>query len=410
MDIQKLEELKSLVVGLQKRNDELTEKFGKLPTLEKEEFERRNAAIDRLVDDVKALQTAANRTPAPQPTEEKAAQIEKANLNLRAALKRMFRDDYVGPQAITILSPKHALAMGQAIPELKGLSVDSDPLGGYLVHPTMSASIDQKVFEQDPMRGLAGEVTISTDSFKEPADYGDPECNWVGERQTRAETTSSNFDQLEIPVKEMEQMPSITQALLDDAAFDLEAYLIERASRAFARKEGDGFVNGNGVLQPRGFLGYTAGTGYGQVEQVASGTSADFDGDDLIGLQDTLLEDFQPGAVWAMRRATRSFCRTLKDGQGRYLFSVDGGLNGGVQELLLGKPVRLFPGMPAIGANSLSVAYADFKRFYAIVNRIGLRILRDPYSSKPNVLLYMTRRVGGGCRAFQAGKLLKLGA
>lgn len=352
--------------------------------------------IDSLLEKVEKIETAMNRARSTDGKDNEERQLE-AKKAANQFLKK------------GIVTPEGTKAIHDSLPdEYKALSVDSDPDGGYLVRPEISNDIQKKIFESSPIRQLASTITIGTDVFEEPADWDEAEASWVGEQQSRLETGTPQLKMLRINVHEMQAMPKASQKLLDDASVNMEAWLADHVEGKFARKEATAFVSGNGVGQPRGILSYASGTDYNQIEQVASGTSGAVTADGLISLQDALFEEFQANATFLMKRATRTAVRKLKDANDRYLFSLDGGLNDSVRMSLLGRPIALANDMPAIAVDALAIAYGDFRRAYLVIDRIGIRVLRDPYTAKPFVLFYTTKRVGGAMRHFQALKLQKL--
>lgn len=292
--------------------------------------------------------------------------------------------------------------------ESKTLSVEVDADGGYLVRPEMATEIRKRIFESSPMRQLAEVMTISSDAIEFPYDNDEPNSGWVGETQARPETDTSQLNMVRIPVHELYAMPKATQKLLDDSVVDMESWHRMKVSSKFARDEEQGFVAGDGVLRPHGITKYANGTGFNQIEQVNSGSAGAFTADGLIDVQGALFEEFQPGASWLLQRASATAVRKLKDSENRYLWSPAGDLVQGAPSLLLGKPVRFADDMPAMASGALAAAYGDFRQGYLIVDRIGIRVLRDPYTQKGFVKFYTTKRVGGGVQQFQAIKLQKL--
>jgi HK97 family phage major capsid protein len=290
--------------------------------------------------------------------------------------------------------------------ERKALSVGADREGGYAVPAQLSASIIKTIRESSPLRAVAGVETIATDSLEMLVDKDEAGVGWVSETGTRAETTAPELAKIIIPVHEMYAEPRATQKLIDDASIDVEAWLAEKVAERFARLEASAFVNGNGVGQPRGVLTYPAGTAWGQIEQVNSGTSGAVTADGLINLQGALISEYAANASWVMNRLTLRDARKLKDSQGQYLWQP--GLGDNVPESLLGRPIVKATDMPVAAASSLSVAFGDFKRGYQIVDRLGIRVLRDPFTAKPYVKFYTTKRVGGDVVNFDAIKLQKL--
>lgn len=290
--------------------------------------------------------------------------------------------------------------------EEKALSVNSEPDGGYLVPKQMSDIISTVVYESSPMRQLATVVPLSSDSLDLIRDAGEFGAGWAGEEATRSATTNAQLGLLNIPAYEMYAKPQATQKLLDDAGINVEAWIAQKIAERFARLEATAFVSGNGVEQPTGILSYANGTSGKTVEQVNSGTSGSVTADGLISLFYKLKSDYVRNASFLMHRTTVGAVRTLKDTTNQYIWQP--GLAAGQPDMLLGAPVFMASDMPTAAANSLSVALGDFKRAYVIADRIGIRTLRDPFSSKPMVEFYTTKRVGGSVVNFEAVKLLKL--
>lgn len=297
-------------------------------------------------------------------------------------------------------------------PEVKGLSSDASPDGGMFVLPQVEAEIKQKVYESSPMRQLANVVSITTDSIELPFDDDEVGDEWAGESESASNTSTgtSPFKMVRIFTHTQRAQPVITLQLLEDANFDIEGYVAQKVAAKFARSEATAFISGTGVGRPRGILSYSAGSTFGTIEQVNSGVSGSVTADSLIDLQGALFEDFQPNASWLMKRSVATAIRKLKDGESRYLWSFDmnAGLTSGRPFLLLDKPIYYANDMEAAASSSLSVAYGDFKQAYTIVDRLGVSVLRDPYTAYPLVRMRTRRRVGGGLVQYQALKLLKL--
>lgn len=299
--------------------------------------------------------------------------------------------------------------------ERKALSAGSDPDGGYLLPTPTVGRIVQKVYEQSVMRQLADVQTISTDAIEGIVDNGEAGAGWTSETGTRSETTTPTVGKWRIEAHEMYAEPRVTQKLLDDAAVDIESWLGGKVADKFARVEGTAFWNGNGSGQPRGLATYTtAATGddsraWGQFEHVKSGANGDFHTTKADPLQDligAMRDQYLAGASFVMRREVRTKIRKLKEATSdRYLWEPS--LQAGQPDRLLGYPVRIDQFMPALTTDSLSLAFGDFREAYLIVDRLGIRILRDPFTAKPYVKFYTTRRVGGGAVNFEAVKFLK---
>jgi HK97 family phage major capsid protein len=295
--------------------------------------------------------------------------------------------------------------------ELKALSVGSDPDGGYVVNPDLSGRIVARVFETSPMRAFASVQVISTDALEGLFDLNEAVSGWVGETEARPDTGTPALGKWRIPTHELFAKPTATQKLLDDGEIDMEAWLASKVAEKFARDEAAAFVTGNGVGKPRGFLDYAGGTTIpGQIQRIKSGVNGGFatDGsgaDVLIDALYGLKAQYRMNAVWAMNRATTAAVRKIKDSDGAYIWQA--GLAAGQPATLLGYPVASFEDMPALATGSLSIAVADWRETYQIVDRAGIRTLRDPFSAKPYVEFYTTKRVGGDVVNFESIKLVE---
>lgn len=295
----------------------------------------------------------------------------------------------------------------------KELSVDSDPDGGYLVTPAISARIIGKVRELNPIRQLATVETISTGALEGLVDQDDAGYGWVSERQARPNTKTPQLGTWRIPVHEVYANPKATQTLLDDAAMNVEEWLARKVAEGFALGESEAFLTGDGVAKPRGLLTYPAGTGRGKIEQVPSGAAAAIAPASIINIVYTLKGAYLSGAAWLMNRATQAAIRTIRDASGATAdtgqFMWQPGF-GGAPSTLAGYPIYDAPGFDNVGAGKVVAAFGNIRQAYTVVDRQGIRVLRDPYSSKPYVELYTTRRVGGDVLDFDAVKFLKIAA
>lgn len=297
--------------------------------------------------------------------------------------------------------------------EAKALSAQSDPDGGYLVPVETERLIDRVISEASPIRAIAGVRQIGAASYKKPFTTQGPASGWVGETEARIETTTPQLSELEFPAMELYAMPAATSTLLDDAAVNIDQWLAEEVQTAFAEQEGAAFVNGDGVRRPRGLLSYEtvadAGWTWGKLGYLATGAAGAFPAsnpaDILIDLIHAVKAGYRGNARFLMNRATQSAIRKFKDADGNYLWQP--GLAAGTPPTLLNYPVTESEDMPSIATDATAIAFGDFKRGYLIVDRLGVRVLRDPYSAKPYVLFYTTKRVGGGVQNFEALKLLK---
>jgi HK97 family phage major capsid protein len=305
---------------------------------------------------------------------------------------------------------------GSDIEEIKALSAGSDPDGGYLVTPDISGRIVQLVNETSPMRQVANIVTIGTDRLEGTRDLDEVTTGWVAETDARTETDTPQIGQYAIPVHEQYAEPRATQRLLDDAMFNIEEWLAAKIADKFSRMENTAFVSGDGTGKPKGFLTYAAGvpdsTTFNVIEQVVSGAAGAFaasnPGDALINLIYSLKGVYRSNAVFMMKRATLAEVRKLKDTDGNYIYNPD--MQNKTGGTLFGFPVVEVEDMPALAADSLSIAFGDFNAGYQIVDRQGLHILRDNLTAKPFVKFYTTKRVGGDVVNFEAIKLMKFAA
>lgn len=300
--------------------------------------------------------------------------------------------------------------------EAKALSAGSGPDGGYLAPPEVETEILRRLTQVSPIRALATVRTISSGTYKKAFSTTGPTAGWVAETGARAQTASQTLAELAFPAMELFAQPAATQTLLDDIIVDVDRWIAEEVEQAFAEQEGSAFVTGDGTNKPKGFLSETtianSAWEWGKIGVVATGTSAAFPAsnpsDVLLDLVYALKSGYRQNAAFVMNRKTQAAIRKFKDASGHYLWQPPAGI--GQPAMLMGFPVTEAEDMPDIAANSLSVAFGDFRRGYLVVDRAGVRVLRDPYSAKPYVLFYTTKRVGGGVQDFDAIKLLKFAA
>jgi len=308
--------------------------------------------------------------------------------------------------------------------EGKALSVGSDPDGGFTVLPEIDQAIDATIKLVSPMRQVATIRQIGTAAYKRFINIHGTTSGWVGEAEARTSTTTPQLKEVEIPVHEIYASPVATQSLLDDSFFNIESWLSEEVNLEFAYQEGVSFISGNGLKRPRGFLTETIAANsatetYGTIGYIATGASGAFastaagppivqGGDVFHDVVQALKSGYRANAQWLANRRTVAKVRQLKDLYANYIWQP--GLQAGQPSSLVGYPVVDMEDMPDIASNSYSIAFGDWKRAYTIVDRIGTRVLRDPYTSKPNVIFYTTKRVGGKTTMHEAIKLLKFAA
>jgi len=300
--------------------------------------------------------------------------------------------------------------------ERKALSVGVDTDGGYVVPAAVSARTITRIFETSIIRPLVSTETINTDAIEGLRDTDEASSGgWVSETGTRANTDTPELAKWRVPVHEMFAQPIATQQLLDDSSRDMEAWLSMKVADKFTRVENAAFVTGNGVGQPRGFASYTtaatadATRTWGQLEHVATGAAGDFAASNPADILFDLEAAFKPGylnnATFATRRSVVTKLRKIKTSEGIYLWQPSIAL--GVPQTLLGYPIALMEDMAELADGSLSLALGDFRQAYTIVDRQGLRVIRDNLTTKPYVKFYTTRRVGGAVLQFEALKFLK---
>lgn len=302
--------------------------------------------------------------------------------------------------------------------ERKALSAGSDPDGGYMLPNSTVGRMVAKIYEQSTMRQLATVQTISTDKLEGIIDNNEADAGWVSELGARSDTSTPTIGKYEIQAHEMYAMPKVSQKLIDDAATNVEVWLAGKVADKFARVEGAAFTTGNGVGKPHGLFAYpTAATSddtraWGTFEHVKTGANGDFTTtktDPLLELIGAFKDQYLNNASFLMRREMRTKIRKLK-GATSDLYLWEPGLAVGTPDRLLGYPVKIDQYVPALATDSLSLALGDFKEAYTIVDRIGVRTLRDPFTAKPYVVFYSTKRTGGGAVNFESCKFLKLSA
>lgn len=303
--------------------------------------------------------------------------------------------------------------------ESKALSVVGDPTpggqdGGYVAPPELDRMIETRLRQVSPMRAIATVRTTGANVFKKPISLTAAGTGWVAETGARTQTSTPTLALMEFPTAELYANLAATQTLLDDSFVNLEEWIAAEVEEAFAGQERAAFVNGDGDNQPRGFLDYDlvaeASHVWGKIGYVATGVEGDFAAsdpvDDLIDLIYTPKPQFRQNARFAMNRKTVAAVRKLKDADDRYIWEP----NEAGGSTLLGYPISEIEDMPDYTTTDApAIAFGDFARGYLIVDRAGVRVLRDPYSAKPYVLFYVTKRVGGGVQNFDAIKALKFG-
>jgi HK97 family phage major capsid protein len=299
--------------------------------------------------------------------------------------------------------------------EAKAMSYGTPADGGYLVPDETEREIGRRLSTLSPIRSIASVRQVSGAVLKKPFAVSGPAVGWVAETASRTQTNTPTLDELQFPTAELYAMPAATASLLEDAVVDLDQWLASEIEVAFAEQEGAAFISGDGTNKPKGLLDYTqvaeASWAWDNIGYVATGVDGDFAATDpadvLIDLIYALKAGYRQNANWVMNRKTQAALRKLKDDQGNYIWMPPAAP--GSRAMLMGFPVVEAEDMPDISSDTTPVAFGDFARGYLVVDRTGVRVLRDPYSAKPYVLFYVTKRVGGGVQDFDAIKLLKFG-
>lgn len=299
--------------------------------------------------------------------------------------------------------------------ELKA-GISSSSGSGVLAPTETETFIDRRLAQVSPFRSLATVRQVGAATFKKPVTTASVTSGWVAETASRPETNPATLDLITFAAGDLYASPSATQDILDDAYINLDEWLASEIEDSFAAQETTAFVSGDGSGKPKGFLSYTtaanASATWGQIGYVATGAASDFatsnPTDALIDLIYAPKAQYRPGASFVMNRRTAAKIRKFKDADGNYIWQP--AMTAGQLPLLLGYPVSEIEDMPDVAANAYSIAFGDFAKGYLIVDRAGISVLRDPYSAKPYVLFYTTKRVGGGVQNFDAIKLLKIAA
>ena len=304
---------------------------------------------------------------------------------------------------------------------LRGLELDAKSMstavaadGGYLVDPQTSETIKSVLSTTASIRAIATVVNVEANSYDVLVDHSELGTGWSSETGSLTETATPQFDRITIPLNELSALPKASQRLLDDSAFDIEGWLATRIADKFARSEASAFINGDGADKPTGILNHATvandSWSWGNIGYIATGEDGDFASvnasDAIVDLVYALGAEYRANATFLMNSKTAGAVRKMKDADGRFLWSD--GLAAGEPARLMGYPVLIAEDMPDIASGNDAVAFGDFAAGYTIAERPDMRVLRDPFSAKPHVLFYASKRVGGDVSDFAAIKLLKL--
>ncbi len=400
-------ELKAAVDGLGKAFTEFKEANDtRLRSIEEKGFapadfeakvDKINAAVSEAQEKLAAIETAMKRAPL---VDSKGQPLSQEVVDHKAAFSKFMRKgDDIGLTAL----------------EQKALNITTGEDGGYAVPEELDRSIENLLLASNPMRALAGQITVGTSDYKKLVNKRGAASGWVDEDDARPETDAPKLGIVAPAMGEIYANPGATQTALDDMFFNAENWLAEELAAEFDYQEGVAFVTGDGTKKPLGFLASpTAATAdsaraFGTLEHVATGVAGDWaaanPSDILFDVEAKMKAGYKTGAGWTMNGLTIAAIRKFKDGNGNYLWQP--GLQAGQAQSLLGKPLTQLDAMPNIGADALAIGYGNFKRGYLIVDRMGTRVLRDPFTNKPYVHFYATKRVGGQVVNSEAIKLVK---
>lgn len=374
-------------------------KKGTADVVRKNEVDAINARLTEIADELKAVEAKANR-PALD-----AGGLTREQAEHKSAFLKFVRK---------------GVEEGLSDLEAKALNVTTSADGGYAVPEELDRSILDLVQNLSPMRSLANVIQIGGVEYKKLVNLHGASSGWVGETSARTETNTPTFAEVTPYMGEVYANPAATQRMLDDAFFNVEAFLAGELATEFAIKEGTAFVTGNGTNQPKGFMDYTINTSadgarnFGHIQKVITGvaggfvatTSSSNPGNTFIDVIHSMKAPLRAGARWVMNTKTLAAVRKLVDLDGNYIWRP--GLTEDQPQSILGYGVTELPDMPDIATTSNPIAFGNWKRAYTIVDRFGIRTLRDPFTNKPYVHFYTTKRVGGMLVDSEAIKVLSV--
>ena len=398
-----MEELKRLLTALQKA------------------FEDYKAANDARIEEVKKGGSGAEFETKLSRLEEEIKRIEKEKSELEAKMNRPGAFGKEGNEA----AESHKAAFGSWVRkgidggladlESKALNLGSDADGGYAIPEVMSTQIYSLLQHAVPMRGVCRIIPVGNDEYRELVSLHGANSGWVGETDARPTTDAPKLAEVAPFMGELYANPEATQKSLDDIFFNVESWLSEELANTFAIAENSAFTVGDGIKKPKGLLAYPTATTtdgtrpFGTIQYHKTGVAANFPAtnpsDLLVDVIHSLKSGHRTGARWMLSGLTLANIRKWKDSEGNYLWQP--GLQAGQPSLVLGYPVTENEDMPALGANAFCLAFGNFQKAYTIVDRIGVRMLRDPFTHKPYVSFYTTKRVGGFLKDSESVKLVK---
>lgn len=381
-------------------------------------FEDFKKANDQELEGIKAEKV--KQTEATEKLNQKLGEIDKLKSDLEKELKAAKRPGATGQKEAS----EHKAAFlrfvrkgndeGLAELQQKAVQVGVDDDGGYAAPEELDKTLLQLLRNDNPMREECGSIIISASGYKKLVNLGGASSGWVGETDDRPDTTTPKLAEIIASMGEIYAKPKSTQTALDDIFFDVESWLAEEVGREFAEKEGNAFLLGDGNKKPKGILAHAMATTtdktrpFGTLQKFVSGTAGDFNADNIIDLIYGTRKPYRRGSKFMMNSLTLSKVRKFKDSEGNYIWQP--GLQLDQPSSLLGYAIAENEDMPDVAADANALMFGNFKRGYAVVDRMGTRVLRDPYSAKPYIEFYTTKRVGGLLLDSNAIKVLTLSA
>ncbi len=373
------------------------ESKGQADVITEEKLDRLNKEMARLQGAAKAMQAAAGRP---------NLSAKQDQDMIKAEQKRQFFEGFI--------RKGHTQNLAQNLDQ-KALSTTVNTDGGYAVPVELDQQIEKRLRDLSPIRAEANVVAIGSSKYKKLVNVGGITSGWISETGARVETATPTLQEITPPLGEIYANPAATQTMLDDANFNVDKWLSEELAEEFSYQENGAFVNGSGINQPRGFLQYTVSTAgddsrtFGEIQALTTGVAGDWAAADpsdiLVDMIHEMKSGYRSDAKFYMNTSLLAEIRKFKDADGNYLWRP--ALENAAPSTLLGYPVIEVAEMPTRAVSSLSLCFANMKRAYTITDRSGTQILRDPYSNKPYVHFYTTKRVGGAVTNDQAIKLLQ---
>lgn len=385
--------------------------FEQLNAAVKEMREHNDAALKSKVDDV-VLNEKVDRINAD------IGKIEEAMNDALAKVASASLGKAEGPKDAEYTDQFNAYfrrgVSSERLENVKAAATKVDGEGGYLAPIEWDRTVSGRLKQVSVIRQYASVVSISGAGFTKVFSDRNVGSGWVGETAARPATTTPALASLAFAMGEIYANPAASQGLIDDAEFNVEQWLADEVETEFSRQEGIAFLSGDGTNKPHGLLTYVTGAAnaarhpWGAIATVNSGAAAALTGDGLLSLIYALPEEYEANAKLFMNRTTAGAARKLKDGQGNYLWQQ--AFEAGQPATIAGVPIVHLPAMPAVGAAAVAALYGDMAETYQVVDRVGIRVLRDPYTNKPFVHFYTTKRVGGGVKNPDAMKALVIAA